>query len=111
VGIFVDQGFSQRHCKWAAEGWRARLSRGFSSTPASEVCNFNSGGKIIAMVQTAEPWNGYDSALRIGTLLDFTTGRSSLRQSKMSSILVTCQPKDVYVAGYGEAPLTPYPTT
>lgn len=40
------------------------------------------------MVQTAEPGNGCDTAPRIRTLLDFTTGRCFLRQRKMSSILM-----------------------
>jgi hypothetical protein len=45
-------------------------------------------GKVIATMQTAKFWHRYDPATNLGLARCFTTGRRSLRQRKMCSILV-----------------------
>jgi len=55
----------------------------------SEVdCRCGSGCQIVAMMQAAEPGHRYNSVINTGILDCFTTGGRSLRQRKMSSVLV-----------------------
>ena len=48
----------------------------------------SSGGQIVAMMQSAEPWHRYNPMVAFGILLCITTGRGSLRQRKMRAVLV-----------------------
>ena len=47
-----------------------------------------SGGEIVAMMQTANPWHRYHPAASMGLARGLATGRRSLCQSKMSAVLV-----------------------
>ena len=71
------------------EGHRTRFSCRISSTPKQHVPNNNSGSQIVTMMRPAEPWHRYNSVPQnIGVDNCFTTGKSSLRKRKMSSVLV-----------------------
>jgi hypothetical protein len=75
--------------KSAAKGHRMHFSRRVSSTPRRDIRNRNSGSQIVAMMQTAESWHRYNSVTHnTGVTHCFTIRWRSLRQRKMSSILV-----------------------
>ena len=72
----------------AATKKRTHLVRNSSSTPRRYVCYSGSGGQIVAMMQAAESRHGYDLAPGLRATHRYTTGRRSLSQCKMSSVLV-----------------------
>jgi len=72
----------------ALPAYRAHLSRNYSWNSQLDVRSISSGGEIVAMMQAAEPWHRDDLAICTMICFCFTTGRRSLRQCKMRSILV-----------------------
>jgi len=90
---------SDRHedsTKWAARGRRARLSLSSSSTPRRNLRDSDSGGQIVTMMQTAEPWHRYNPATHnTGVTHCFTIRGRFLRQRKMRAIRVVIT--DVFI--------------
>jgi hypothetical protein len=75
--------------KPAAKAHGTDFSRGVSLTPRRNVRNRDSGSQIVAMMQTAQPWNRYYPVTHnAGVTHCFTIHGRFLRQRKMSSILV-----------------------
>src|ERR1035437_4716173 len=48
----------------------------------------SSGGQIVAMMQTAQPWRRYNRSSSARLVCLFPTGRRSFRQGKMGSVVV-----------------------
>jgi len=69
-------------------GRRTHLPRIFSLTSRENVLYSNSGGQIVAMMQSAESWHRDNVALGSGFVYGITTGRRSLSQCKMSSVVM-----------------------
>lgn len=67
---------------------RAHLSRRSSSNLFRIDRGGGSGSRILAMMQTAELWCVYNFTACKGIFLSFTLGGCSLRQRKMSTVLV-----------------------
>ena len=74
--------------KSVAKGHRTHFSRRVSSTPKQNVRDSNSGSQVVAMMQTAEPWHGYNSAACSRVAFCFTTGRRPFRKFKMCSVVM-----------------------
>ena len=74
--------------KSRATGQRTHLSRSSFLTLTKNLRCCCSGGPIIAVMQTAEPWHCYNPAADFGVACWLSTGRRSLRQREMSSIVV-----------------------
>jgi hypothetical protein len=72
----------------AAQGRRAHVSRRSSSTSIWDVRSSSSGCKIIAMMQAAKSWHGYDSERWIGVVCCLTVHRRSICQRKMRPVVV-----------------------
>ena len=81
-------GRHQDIAKWAAKDRRAHLSRGSSSTLTRDVRSSSSGGQIVAMMQAADSGHRYDPTTAALILLYLTNSRRSLRERKMSPVLV-----------------------
>ena len=72
----------------AASARHAQFSRSLSSTQTKYGRRISSGGEIVAMMQAAEPWHRDDLATCTMIRFCFTSGRRSLGQRKMRSILM-----------------------
>jgi len=85
----IDDGGNHRNGAGAdAANQRAQFSRGFSSTSLDEVQSESSSGKIVTMMQAAEPWHGDDLAICTRMDLCFTSRRCFLLQREMRSVPV-----------------------
>jgi hypothetical protein len=87
-GRLVATDRQEDTAKSAARVRWVQVPRIFSSTLTREVRSSDSGGQIVTMMRTAELGHGYDLATCTGILFCRTTGGRSLRQRKMSPILV-----------------------
>jgi hypothetical protein len=61
MGCSVNTIRQEGTIKLTENGRRARLSRGFSLNRRG-FCRSSSGGKVVAMMQTAKTWHGYNLA-------------------------------------------------
>ena len=87
-GVLVEDGESRMHPQTGEEGPAGIPLPHFFVESERDSCRGSSGGKVVAMMQTAKPWHGYDLAACTKILFSRTNERRSFRQSKMSSVHV-----------------------
>jgi hypothetical protein len=74
--------------EWVAKDREAPLSRRLPSTLGREVRSCDSASLIIAMMQAAKPWHGYNAAASIVSPHCFPTRRCSFIQPEMRPVVV-----------------------
>jgi len=74
--------------KWVTKGRQNAALPQFFFDLEQGLCSSCSGGQVVAMMQTAESWHRANVALGSGFVYGITTGRRSLSQCKMSSVVM-----------------------
>ena len=88
-GAWLGEHTSSRiHRRTGAEGLAGTALSLFFIDSEVGFRKSGSGGKVVAMMQTTEPWHGYNFAVCNWILFRFTASRRSFRQGKMSAVLV-----------------------
>jgi hypothetical protein len=77
---------SEGGADWIASDRLAYLSRHSVSTLRRNVGNCNSGGNLVTMMQTAEPWHGYNPLTYNSIPFRFTTRRRSFAECQMRPV-------------------------
>ena len=95
TGRSLPSEYMENIAKRRRQNLQAHLSIFPSSTLTRSVSSGCSGSQIIAIMQTTESSHGYDLATRARIARHLATGRRSLCQCEMSSILVVVA--DVFI--------------